>query len=90
MFNIFKRAGVSAKERRINDYQNAKGAIKKGEKLTDRDRKMIAVGRVQVHSENREHARYRAGKEPTDFAKAQNAKIEAWKAKQGKKTKGKN
>ena len=58
MFSIFKRKGVSYKERRENDFATAKGAIKKGEKLSDRDKKMIAVGRTHVHVQNYESYKY--------------------------------
>ena len=52
MFSLFKRKGVSYKQRRQNDFATAKGAIKKGEKLSDRDKKMIAVGRTHIHVQN--------------------------------------
>ena len=62
MFSLFKRKGVSYKQRRQNDFATAKGAIKKGEKLSDRDKKMIAVGRTHVHIQNYEAYKFNDNK----------------------------
>lgn len=65
MFSLFKRKGVSFKDRRQNDFATAKGAIAKGEKLSDRDKKMIAVGRCHVHVQNYQTYKYKNPKPAT-------------------------
>lgn len=72
MFSLFKRRGISFRERRQNDFAHAKGAIQKGETLTDRDKKMIAVGRCHVHLQN--SATYKYKKSQADTAGAKQAK----------------
>ena len=59
MFSLFKRKGKSYQERRKNDFATAKGAIKKGDKLSDRDKKMIAVGPTHVHIQQQQAAMYK-------------------------------
>lgn len=91
MFSIFKRKGLTYKERISNDFENAKGAIKKGDTLSDRDRKMIAVGRAQVHGERQEYRMYKYPekykKETHDrhkqYAVKRQKKTDAWKKKNG-------
>jgi len=62
MFSLFKKKGKSRAEQTSNDFAHAKGAIKKGEKLTARDKRMIAVGRTQVHLQNNNDFKYNLSK----------------------------
>jgi len=59
---IFKRKGVTRKQSRAEDFAMAKGAIQKGEKLSERDKRMIAVGRTQIHVQNSDDYKYRLEK----------------------------
>jgi len=74
MFSIFKRKGLTYKQRRENDFATAKGAIKKGDKLSDRDKKMIAVGRTHVHVQNYEAYKYNDQKQKAGKAKTTSSK----------------
>ncbi|MCL2369779.1 MAG: hypothetical protein FWC80_00900 [Firmicutes bacterium] len=52
------RKSKTLQEQRASDFERARGAVKKGEKLSDRDKSLIALGRTQVHLRNQDVATY--------------------------------
>jgi len=85
MFSIFKRKGKSLSQQRQNDFAYAKGAIKKGEKLSKRDKQLIAVGRTQVHLQQSDVAAYNKATpmQAAELVKANQAIGSAKKSKNG-------
>ena len=71
MFSIFKKKGIKLKDQRSNDFKVAYGAIKKGEKLSDRDKQLIALGRTQVHRNNHSLYKYKQSKQAQAVTRAE-------------------
>ena len=71
MFSLFKTKGKTYEQQRKNDFAHAKGVIKKGSKLSKRDKQMIAVGRTHVHKQASTAYKYKA-------LKSQKEKNQRW------------
>jgi len=67
LLNIFKKKGRTYANQRDGDYQAVKQASKMGllnGKRTNRDRAMIALGKVEVHNQQQQVYYHKTGTTP--------------------------